>query len=403
MRVLKIKTNILNPVFETEIELKKNRIITIQNGKIFGISDSGDFDLDKSDEICLPGLIDLHVHLSQINAKGKHAPHLLTWLTKHIFKEEEKSKDSDYARKIANDFFNLSIKQGTTTSVIYVAPNKRACDIAFETAEYLGVRAFIGKTMMDVNSPENLKENSETTFEESVELFNKWDKKTPLLRYIFTPRFAPVCSSDLMRKIGNFARKNNAFIQSHLSENKDEINWVKELFPDSKNYTQVYETHRLLSSKSIMGHGIHLNNDEIRTLKKHNAVIAHCPDSNFFLKSGVFPWQKLKESGVRFGLASDVGAGTSLSMFHIMKMAIFRQDDYAIDPKEVFYRSTIGNAKILELEDKIGSVTIGKDADFIFVKQNNLEQNKDEMISEIVYRGSENIVTSVFVAGRQLL
>ncbi|MCD4795937.1 MAG: amidohydrolase family protein, partial [Candidatus Cloacimonetes bacterium] len=323
----RIKTTILNPVSPLEAELLPDVFITISGEKIESISrvcNEKEF-TDLSDHICIPGLIDAHVHLSQFYARGKHSPNLLHWLEKHIFPEELKSKDPEYARKIAEDFFSASIKNGTTTSVIYTAPFKQACDIAFETAEKKGIRAIIGKTMMDCNSPEYLAEDTETSFNESMELFEKWNKKTNLLEYAFSPRFAPVCSSKLMKLIGNFAKKNDAYIQTHLSENKEEIKWVNDLFPEYRNYTEVYGKHDLLSPKTLLGHAIHLNDDELSLIKNAGSKIVHCPDSNFFLKSGVLQFEKIKNAGIEFALASDVAAGTSLSMFNVMKMCCYRQ------------------------------------------------------------------------------
>ena len=401
-----IKTNILNPISSEKSEFIKNIFISIEKSRFFSISKdiiNTDFE-DLTDCVCIPGLIDTHVHLSQLNVVGRHSPNLLDWLNDFIFVEESKSKNDDYARKVAEEFFTTSIKSGTTTSVIYTAPFKKACEIAFETAKEFGVRAIIGKTMMDCNSSELLKEDTETSFNESVQLFEKWNKETPLLEYIFSPRFAPVCSSKLMKKIGDFARKNNAFIQTHLSENKDEIKWVKELFPNCKSYAEVYEKHNLLGPKTILGHAIHLSDSELKMIKDSNSKIAHCPDSNFFLKSGIFPFEKIKNSNIDFALASDVAAGTSLSMFNVMKMCVYRQDNCAVSPEEAFYYATLGGAKVLGKEDIIGSIEVGKEADLAFIEIPNIkESEKSDLLSELVYLGNERKVKSVFVSGKKII
>ncbi|MBC8384538.1 MAG: guanine deaminase [Candidatus Cloacimonetes bacterium] len=400
-----IKTNIMNPVSPQKSEFHKDIFITLDKSKITAISKQNFntvFD-DYSNFLCLPGFIDTHVHLSQFNVTGRHSTDLLKWLNKYIFAEEYKSKDEIYARKIAHNFFSASLKSGTTTSVIYTAPFRKACDIAFETAKEIGVRAMIGKTMMDCNSPKFLQENTEKSFSESVELFEKWNLKTPLLEYIFSPRFAPVCSSDLLKKVGDFANKNNAFIQTHLSENKNEIDWVKKLFPKCSSYTEVYEKHNILGSKTILGHAIHLVDEEFEILKNTDSKIAHCPDSNFFLKSGIFPMEKMKEKKIDFALASDVAAGTSLSMFNVMKMCIYRQDDYKVFPEEAFYYATLAGAKILGKENVIGSLEVGKEADLIFMEiPGILEKDKSELLAELVYLGNKMEVKRVFVAGKEI-
>ncbi|MCK4654445.1 MAG: guanine deaminase [Candidatus Cloacimonetes bacterium] len=403
--MLIIKTNILNPISSDKVEFLPDTFISISDTKIESISkniENRDF-TDYSDSVCIPGLIDTHVHLSQYYVRGRHNSNLFDWLDNCTFPEELKSKDPQYAKKVAKDFFKASVKAGTTTSVIYTSPFKEACDIAFETAEKLGVRAIIGKTMMDTNSPEYLQEDTETSFRESVELFEKWNKKTELLEYVFSPRFAPVCSSQLMKMIGEFAQKNEAYIQTHLSENQDEIELVKKLFPKYKNYTEIYEKLGILGPKTLLGHGIHLDNEELEIIKNTESKIIHCPDSNFFLKSGVFPFEKIKKSGIDFALASDAAGGTSISMFNVMKMTCYRQDDYTVSPEEAFYYATLGGAKVLGKEDIIGSIEVGKDADIVFLKIP--EQNKyncSELLSKLIYVNEEVEIISTLVAGRKV-
>ena len=400
-----IKTNILSPLSPDKAELRKNVFLTLNREKIVSVSKecaNGDFE-DFSDCLCIPGLIDTHVHLSQFYMRGKHSSNLLDWLQKYIFAAEYKSKDEKYARKIAEDFFAATIKAGTTTSAIYTAPFRQACETAFEVAQKFGVRAIIGKTMMDCNSPDFLREETEKSLRESIELFEKWNKATPLLEYVFSPRFAPVCSSELMRAVGEFAREKNAYIQTHLSENSDEIKLVKKLFPQFRNYTEVYEKHGILREKTILGHVIHIEEEELKLLKQTGSKIAHCPDSNFFLKSGAFPYEKIKKSEVPIALASDVAAGTSLSMFQVMKMFNYRQDNYVISPEEAFYYATLGGAKILGKDDIIGSVEVGKEADLTFVKIQNIEEkDKETLLSELLYLGTEREIKATFVAGKNL-
>ncbi len=400
-----LKTNILTPISPDKYKYIPNAFITIENSKIqsISLSENNKNFLDFSNCVCVPGFIDTHVHLSQFHARGKHSSNLLDWLNKFIFKEEYKSKDTKYAYKLTKNFFMDSIKAGTTTSVIYTAPYKHACEIAFKEAKNSGVRALIGNTLMDTNSPDYLQKDTEKSINESFELFEKWNKSTDLLEYIFSPRFAPVCSSKLMKTIGAYAKKNNAYIQTHLSENIDEKKWVSSLFPAFKNYTEVYEKHNLLGPKTLLGHAIHINEKEIEIIKRTKSKIIHCPDSNFFLKSGIFPWEDIKRSGIDFALASDVGAGTSLSMLNVMKMCNYRQDNYVISPEEALYYATLGGAKVLGKEDIIGSIEIGKDADLTFIEIDNpLGKSGEEILSILLYIGNELKVKSTFVAGKAI-
>ncbi len=400
--MIRIKTNLLNPVSPGSAQLQRNCVLTIHDGRIHSITESGEFDLDYSDCVCTPGFIDAHVHLSQYHVRGMHAPHLIKWLETYIFPEEAKSFDPVYARKTAEDFFDALIKAGTTTAVIYVSASKVATDIAFQVAQEKGVRAIIGKVMMDVNSPEALQEDPIQSMKDSLELYEKWHGKTALLDYVFSPRFAPVCSSGLMREIGQEASRRNAYIQTHLSENHDEIKWVRELFPQCKSYTHVYDRAGLLTDRTLLGHCLHLSEQEIELIKERDSKIIHCPDSNFFLKSGAFPWKQIEAAGVDFALASDVGAGTTLLMPEIMKMAVYRQD-FSLTPEEVFYRATVSGAKVLSREGDLGLLKEGMLADMVFLRMHDLDgKTENELLSQMIYLTDLRQIVAVYVNGVQI-
>jgi guanine deaminase len=398
------KTNILTPISISEVQYLKDIFIFINDGRIIEISDQSDSDyVDKTHLICLPGFIDVHVHLSQFYMRGSHSPNLLHWLNHYTFKEEYKSKDEKYARKVAEDFFSDLVSKGTTTSVIYTSPFKQACEIAFQVAEERDVRAIIGMTMMDMESPEYLQQTSTAAFEDSASLYSEWNKKTELLEYIFTPRFALTCSAELMKLTGEFTRNKNAYIQTHLSENKEEIKRALELFPQYSSYAEIYERLGLLGKKTILGHVIHVNDEEIAILKETNSKIAHCPDSNFFLKSGMFPLRKIKNAGLDVALGSDVAGGSSLNMLNVMKMACFRQENYLIPPQEAFYYSTLGGAKVLGKENIIGSLEVGKDADLVFLKLTDFKKyNTTELLSKMIYTHEDVEIVETLVQGRKV-
>ncbi len=397
--MIRIKTNLLNPVSHDAAQLRKNCVLTIDGERIARIDDSGEFDIDYGDCVCLPGMIDAHVHLSQYHVRGMHAPHLIQWLDRYIFPEEAKSFDPAYARATAEAFFDALIKAGTTTAVIYVSASKEATEIAFQVAEQKGVRAVIGKVMMDTNSPEALQEDPKQSIRDSLELYDKWHGKTPLLDYVFSPRFAPVCSSGLMREIGQEASRRNAYIQTHLSENLDEIKWVEKLFPACGSYTEVYDRAGILTDRTLLGHCLHLSEEEIGLIRVRKSKIIHCPDSNFFLKSGVFPWRRIEESGIDFALASDVGAGTTLSMPQIMKMAIYRQE-IALSPEEAFYRATVGGAKALSRENDLGMLKEGMLADMVFMRMPVSDAR--EVLSRMIYLTDSSRIVAVYIHGNQV-
>lgn len=398
----RLLTNLINPLSDSQAEFLPLQIITLIDSKIasiepFNASLHHDYE-DYRNTVALPGFIDLHVHLSQYLMRGLYEPALLPWLQQHVFPEEQRSQNPDYATHLARLFYSALFACGTTMSVIYTAPYPDSCEAAFSVAKELGVRAKIGMTMMDQNAPPELLNSTDNVLKSSIHLFERWHQQSPLLDYIFTPRFALSCSMQLMTEIANYAKYHQAWIQTHLSENKDEIRLVKELF-GRKSYTEVYAKAGMLGPRSIFGHAIHLSEDELPALKDSGSKIAHCPDSNFYLKSGEFPLEAIETYGIPYGLGSDVGAGTTLNMLHHAKMMNFRQSRVSVAPEKALYHLTLGSARLLSMEDQIGSLEPGKDADIVILKAPEGYQVGSESLSQLVFFGSEFTVQETIVAG----
>lgn len=399
-----IKTNLLQATSENDIKLVKNVYISWENDEITGVTcakPESDFE-DFSRYICTPGFIDTHVHLSQYYARGKHASNLLDWLNTYIFVEEQKAQNIAYAKQTAEMFFKALLKAGTTCSLVYTAPFKLACNVAFEVAKQMQIRTYIGMTMMDCNCPDFLSQKTSESVNNSIDLYNKWND-VDNLGYAFTPRFAPVCTPKLMQQIADFAHKNNAIIQTHLSENLSELEWVKSLYPTAKNYTDVYKQNNILGKNTVMAHCIHLNTEELEILAETETKISHCPDSNFFLKSGMFNWEKVKKANIDFAIATDVAAGTSFSLLNSCKIANYRQLNYLVNPVEAFYKITQGAAKIINQQHKLGLVKPGFKADFVMFEIENFENySAEEICSLLCYTGTELPVKNIWVAGNNL-
>jgi len=401
-----IATNILTPLAADKIIYLPDYYITIDEGKIIAISDTApsiNF-IDKRDCLCIPGMIDAHVHLSQFYIRGRYAPDLLQWLHRYTFPAERMSNNLQFSRKIAIDFYQQCLAKGTTTSVVYTSPYQTACDTAFQVAKEMGVRSIIGMTMMDTNCPDYLRQDTDKAISESYELWEKWHDQE-LLDYIFSPRFAVTCSAELLERTGKMIRDLSARLQTHLSENHSEIEQVMELFPGNRSYTEIYERYGLLGNRSIMGHGIHLDEEEIRILQATGTGIAFCPDSNFFLKSGHFKWGEIEESGIRIGLASDVGAGTDLSMLKMMKLADYILDKSSFAPEKAFYYSTLGNAVLLGWEDRIGSIESGKEADLVFIRHPEILKTSnglEDILGLLIYLNHEMVIESTWIQGKEL-
>lgn len=404
----RIRSNLLNPVSIDQVELLQDQLITIQDSVITQISPfnpnlTEPYE-DRRNQVAIPGLIDIHVHLSQYRMRGSYRPALLPWLQDCVFPEEERSRVRDYAASVSQDFFRALFRSGTTSAVIYTAPFREACETAFKTAEDLGARAWIGMTLMDRNTPEGLLQTTDYALEHSMELYWMYHDKTPLLDYIFTPRFAPTCSEELMRRISDFALENQAWIQTHLSENKDEIKWVKELF-GYHSYTELYQAMGLLTDHTIMAHCIHLSDKEIHILRESGVAIAHCPDSNFYLKSGEIDLPGMLSHGLKLALGSDVGAGTSLSMLYHAKLMNYRQSSYPVSPELAFYSITLGAAKLLHKDSELGSLEPGKQADICFLQLDDelLEHSlplDEDLLARLIFFGSELPVQQTVIAGR---
>ncbi|MDD3578857.1 MAG: amidohydrolase family protein [Candidatus Cloacimonetes bacterium] len=398
-----IRTNAFNPVSPEQADFLQDIIISIDDELIVAIKSfsahQGAWE-DYRDCIVTPGFIDLHVHLSQYRIRGIYYPALLPWLEHTVFPEEAKSRNPDFARHISEDFYRALWRNGTTYSVIYTAPNREAAEMAFIMAQEMGVQARIGMTLMDMNSPDGMQQSTDYALRNSIELNELYQNQ--MLGYIFTPRFAPTCSEILMREIGTYAKRNKSFIQTHLSENPDEIRWVKELFGKS-SYTQVYQDFGLLSPRTILGHAIHLSDAELTLLKHSASAIAHCPDSNFYLKSGEYPLSRIAQQGIAFGLGSDVGAGTTLNMLYHAKQMNYRQSKHPVLPAEMLYRITRANAMILGLDHRIGGLKEGLQADLNIFQVPSGFDIEEHSLSQLCFMSEDFQLKEVLVKGKNKL
>jgi len=369
--------------------------------------------VDFGDHAIMPGFVDTHVHLPQLAIMGIEAGSLLDWLNAYALPEESRFSDPEYARRISNLFFDGLISNGTTCASIYCSMHETATDIAFDVAAQKGIRAFIGKSMMDQNAPPGMLETSDESMSASTHLFEKWDGANDgRLHYIFTPRFAGSCSMDLMRRVGKIAKERAAFIQSHLSENTSEVDWIRSIFPEQASYADVYAAAGLLGQRTIMAHCIHVSDSEVALLANSGTAVAFCPYSNRVLRSGVMPYARLREAGLRIGLGSDVGAGPTLSMFRQMGEALSSANIGArrLTPQGALYLATLGGAKVLGLEDRIGNFATGKDADFIVVDYQKTDplhgsgsyEAHAQILSRLCYNADASCIKGTYILAQRV-
>lgn len=318
---------------------------------------------DHRGHLITPGFVDCHVHLPQLDCRNKTGHALLDWLQQYIYPAEAAFADPVLARDTARRFYRELLKNGTTTAMIYSTIHEEATRIAFEEAEVAGVRAIIGKIMMDQNCPESLKEKTMDSLEATRRLIRDWHGRNGRLFYAVTPRFALTCSQELLAGAGKIVQDSGCYFQTHIAETQDEVAQATKLF-GTKDYVGLYAGCHCLGDKSVFAHCIYLSDSEWRQLSETQSAVAHCPSSNIFLKSGRMPYEEVVRHNVRCGLGSDVGAGPEFSLWDVMRCGCEVHPQNMFSSQEAFYRATLGGAEALGLSHQIGSFDVGKEADF---------------------------------------
>lgn len=357
-----------------------------------------------SDYIILPGFIDMHLHLPQFHLRGHYGASLLDWLKDYIIPAENNLSQPQKTESFIKAFYQEMWRNGTTTALIFSSNSFRFTNQAFQVAKDVGFRAILGKTMTDnkYSSIDMVIESTDKSLRESIQLFERWNGVDNLLYYAFSPRFAPAVTEKLLREVGEFCKRHSAYIHTHLAETIDEINLTKKFFPKYKTYTELYYKTGILGPKTIVAHAIHLKEKEYKLLAKTQTKVAHCPSSNFFLHSGLANIQKIEDYGITIGLGSDVGAGPSFSLFTIMRDAYYVR---STPPAQSFYYATLGAAKALGLDDRIGSFAIGKDADFVVVKYPywcNKDVSRTRLLSQLMFRGDDHLTIETYSRGKRV-
>jgi guanine deaminase len=322
---------------------------------------------DHSGSFIMAGFIDAHVHYPQTQVIGSHGAQLLDWLHNYTFVEEQKFIDPAHCARVADFFLDELFRSGTTTAMVYCTVHPSSVDAFFAAADERGARMIAGKVMMDRDAPEALMDTAQRGYDESKALIQRWRGRARL-DYAITPRFAVTSTQAQLEAAGALAREfPHCYVQTHANENKAEIARVAALFPEAQSYLDVYARAGLLGPRSVFGHCIHLQESEVAALAESRSVAAFCPTSNLFLGSGLFDQARLRQAGVRIALATDVGGGTSYSMLRTAAEGykVLQLNGQSWPAAEAFYRMTLGNARALSLDDRIGSIEAGKEADLI--------------------------------------
>jgi guanine deaminase len=320
-----------------------------------------------SDALITAGFVDAHVHYPQTQIIGAYGKQLIDWLHDYTFVAEQQFADTQYARSVARVFLDECLRAGTTTAAVFCTVHEGSVDAFCEEAVARGMRTIAGKVLMDRHAPIALTDTAQRGYDETTALIQRWHGRDRQL-YAVTPRFAVTSSPAQLEATGAVWREHpGTYLQSHISENRNEVAWARELFPQRSGYLDIYDHYGLLGDRAMYGHGIWLTEDELARCHESGTSIAHCPTSNTFLGSGLFDLSNaIKPSRpVRVGLATDLGGGTRFSMLATMHEAykVAQLNGQTLSAAQAFYLATRGTARALRLDDKIGSIAIGMEAD----------------------------------------
>ncbi len=398
-------------------------LVVVENGIIAAVGpyDSVRSSIDSATHVehypeCLlaPGFVDSHVHYAQAPMVASHGTTLLDWLTKYTFPNEERFSDVSYARSVAKFFFDELLRNGTTSVLAFCTVFPQSTDAFFEEASRRNMRVIGGKVLMDRNAPSSLTDTVQSGYDDSKALIERWHGNGRL-RYAITPRFAPTSSEGQLRSASSLWQEfPTCLVHSHVSENLEEIEWVRSLFPNRAGYLDVYDDAGLLGRGTVLAHGVHLTRDELDRIAATSTSLAHCPTSNTFLGSGLFSFNKVNAARehIDVGLGTDIGAGTSFSLLTTMGEAykVAALTASSMNAYELFYLATLGGARALGVSSFVGSLEVGKEADVVVLDprsspllayRSDRVTSTEEQLFALAMLGDDRSVAATYVAGER--
>ncbi len=387
---------------EGHLRFIKDGLLIIRDGRVewFGNWEEGHHQIpdsirvrDYSGKMIVPGFVDTHIHYPQCEMVGAYGEQLLDWLNKHTFPAEKRYNDLEYAREMSAFFIKQLLRNGTTTALVFGTVHPESVEALFESARHINMRMIAGKVMMDRNAPDYLLDTAESSYSQTKALIERWHNNGRLL-YAITPRFAPTSSPEQLEMVQRLRQEYpDVYLHTHLSENKDEVAWVKALYPEYKNYLDVYHHYGMTGRKSVFAHCVHLEDAEWDCLHQTQSSIAFCPTSNLYLGSGLFNLPNAWRKKVRVGMGTDIGAGTTFNMLQTLNEAykIMQLQGYRLSAYEAFYLATLGGADALGLADTIGNFNLGKEADFVVLEPTATP------LQQLRYDNSKTLMDKLFV------
>ncbi|QXN62107.1 guanine deaminase [Serratia fonticola] len=387
---------------EGHLRFIKDGLLIIRDGRVewFGDWEEGHHQIpdsirvrDYSGKMIVPGFVDTHIHYPQCEMVGAYGEQLLDWLNKHTFPAEKRYNDLEYAREMSAFFIKQLLRNGTTTALVFGTVHPESVEALFESARHINMRMIAGKVMMDRNAPDYLLDTPESSYSQTKALIERWHNNGRLL-YAITPRFAPTSSPEQLEMVQRLRQEYpDVYLHTHLSENKDEVAWVKALFPERRSYLDVYHHYGMTGRKSVFAHCVHLEDAEWDCLHQTQSSIAFCPTSNLYLGSGLFNLPNAWRKKVRVGMGTDIGAGTTFNMLQTLNEAykIMQLQGYRLSAYEAFYLATLGGADALGLADTIGNFNLGKEADFVVLEPTATP------LQQLRYDNSKTLMDKLFV------
>ncbi|XP_014213225.1 guanine deaminase [Copidosoma floridanum] len=409
-----------------ELVIHERAQIDVKDGKIIKINlnpDKNSCDREnvvflKAGQFIIPGFIDAHIHAVQVPNLGTgYDKHLLEWLENYTFPLERQYIDEEFADKVFDAVVQRTLKLGTTTACYFASLYKSSSLILAKKVVKYGQRAFVGKINMNSCQFEDYFESLEDSIKETEGFIEDVRKmNSPLVEPIISPRFALSCDTELMAKLGDLAKEKNVHVQTHISENKEEVEAVKTLFAQHPSYAEVYDAAGLLTDKTVLAHGVHLTDRELEIIKKRQTAIIHCPNSNTNLKSGLCDVRRLRAANIKVGLGTDVSGGNNPLILDTMRSALqasihlsFIKSGYKpLDYKDVFYLATLGGAEALAINNKVGNFQVGKEFDALVIDlaspesaiDNLKDYSLDEKLQRLIYCGDDRNIVKVYVSGQ---
>ena len=364
-------------------------------------------------KIIMPGFIDTHIHYPQTDMIASPAPGLLPWLEQYTFPTERQFQDPAHANEVAAFFLDELLRAGTTTAMVYCTVHSASVEAFFNQSEQRDLRMVAGKVLMDRHCPEFLQDTAETGARDSEALIQRWHHRGRQL-YALTPRFAPTSTPEQLHLTGELAKAYpDTFIQTHVAENKDECAWARSLFPEARSYLDIYDRVGLMRPRAMYAHCIWLDDIDRQRMAETQSAVALCPTSNLFLGSGLFDFDKADAAHVPLSMATDVGGGTSFSMLQTMNETykVARMGGRYLPASSMFYTATLGAARAMQLENVIGSLKVGNEADFILVnpqatpllaRRSKHVNSLEEQLFVLAMLGDDRCIEATYAAGKKV-